>query len=158
MNMIQMMQQAQKMQKRLKEVQDELANSEVTAKSNGGAVEVTMNGQIKFKKIKLTKAAINPENPDSVDDETVEMLEDLITQAMINATSEAAALMENKMKSVTGGISIPGLFRSEEHTSELQSRFDLVCRLLLEKKKITTSLIVHEHYITNISQIYPSAI
>ena len=110
MNMIQMMQQAQKMQKRLKEVQDELANSEVTAKSNGGAVEVSMNGQIKFKKIKLTKAAINPENPDSVDDETVEMLEDLITQAMINATSEAAALMENKMKSVTGGISIPGLF------------------------------------------------
>lgn len=110
MNMIQMMQQAQKMQKKLKEVQDELTNLEITGRSNGGAVEVVMSGQSKFKKIKLTKAAINPENPDSVDDETVEMLEDLITQAMNNATSEAQGVMETKMKSVTGGISIPGLF------------------------------------------------
>ena len=110
MNMIQMMQQAQKMQKKLKEVQDELANSYVTGKANGGVIEVTMNGQNKFKSIKLTKAAINPENPESVDDETLELLEDLITQAMNNATNEAQTLMENKMKSVTGGISIPGLF------------------------------------------------
>jgi len=110
MNMIQMMQQAQKMQKRLKEVQDELSNTEVTGKANGGAVEVKMNGQIKFKSIKLTKAAINPENPEAVDDETIELLEDLITQAVSNATAEAQSLMENKMKSVTGGISIPGLF------------------------------------------------
>ncbi len=110
MNMIQMMQQAQKMQKKLKEVQDELANTSVTGKANGGTVEVSMNGQAKFKSIKISKAAINPENPDSVDDETIELLEDLVTQAIINATSEAQALMENKMKTVTGGISIPGLF------------------------------------------------
>ena len=110
MHMIQMMQQAQKMQKRLKEVQDELANTEVTGKSNGDVVEVVMNGQSKFKRIKLTKAAINSENPDSVDDETLEMLEDLITQAMNNAQSLAQSKMEEKMKAVTGGISIPGLF------------------------------------------------
>lgn len=110
MNMIQIMQQAQKMQKKLKEVQDELANTEIKGTSNGNTVEVTLNGQSKFVKIKLTKAAINPENPDSVDDETVEMLEDLITQAMNNATSAAMATMENKMKSATGGINIPGLF------------------------------------------------
>lgn len=108
--MIQMMQQAQKMQKRLKEVQDELSNLEVSGSSNGGAVEVIMNGQGKFKKIKLTKAAINPENPDSVDNETLEMLEDLITQAVTKATEEAQTTMETKMKAVTGGISIPGLF------------------------------------------------
>ena len=110
MNMIQMMQQAQKMQKRLKEAQDELSNLEVKGVSNGNTVEVTMNGQGKFKKIKLTKAAINSENPDSVDDETLEMLEDLITQAMNKAADEAQNTMEAKMKSVTGGISIPGLF------------------------------------------------
>lgn len=110
MNMIQMMQQAQKMQKKLKEVQDELANTEITGKSAGDAVEVVLNGQSKFKKIKLSKKAINSENPDSVDDETLEMLEDLITQAMNNAAKEAQSVMETKMKSVTGGINIPGLF------------------------------------------------
>ena len=110
MNMIQMMQQAQKMQKKLKEVQDELTNTEVTGKSNGDVVEVIMNGQSKFKRIKSTKAAIHPDTPDSVDDDTVEMLEDLITQAMNNAQTLAQSQMETKMKAVTGGISIPGLF------------------------------------------------
>ena len=110
MNMIQMMQQAQKMQKKLKEVQDELANTEISGKSAGGAVEVILNGQSKFKAIKLSKAAINSENPDSVDDETLEMLEDLITQAMNNASDAAQSTMETKMKAVTGGINIPGLF------------------------------------------------
>lgn len=110
MNMIHMMQQAQKMQKKLKEVQEELNNLEIKGNSNGDVVEVTVNGQGKFKKIKLTKAAINSENPDSVDDETLEMLEDLITQAMNKAADEAQSTMEAKMKAVTGGISIPGLF------------------------------------------------
>ncbi|MCD8024397.1 MAG: YbaB/EbfC family nucleoid-associated protein [Candidatus Gastranaerophilales bacterium] len=109
MNMIQMMQQAQKMQKKLKEVQDELNGITVEGKS-GSAVTVTLTGQSKFKSIKLQKSAINPENPDSVDDETIELLEDLITQAMNNAYSEAQNVMEAKMKAVTGGISIPGLF------------------------------------------------
>ncbi len=110
MNMIQMMQQAQKMQKKLKEVQDELAKTEVTGSSGSGAVTVVLNAQSKFLKIKLTKKAINPENPDAVDDETVEMLEDLITDAINSASGEAQNIMETKMKSVTGGISIPGLF------------------------------------------------
>ncbi len=110
MNMIQMMQQAQKMQKKLKEVQDELNNMDITGSAGSDAVIVTLNGQSKFKSIKLSKAAINPEKPESVDDETVEMLEDLITQAMNNATSASIATMENKMKAVTGGINIPGLF------------------------------------------------
>ncbi len=110
MNMIQMMQQAQKMQKRLKEVQDELSNTEISGKSSGDAVEVVLNGQSKFLKIKLTKKAVNPENPEAVDDETIELLEDLITQAMNNAQDAAQSTMEAKMKSVTGGINIPGLF------------------------------------------------
>ena len=65
----------------------------------------------KFKSIKLTKEALNPENPSSVDDETVEMLEDLITSAMNQATSQATTLMQNKMKGIVpAGINIPGLF------------------------------------------------
>lgn len=110
MNMIQMMQQAQKMQKKFKETQDELANIEVNGQSAAGTVEVTFNGQGKFKSIKLKPEAINPENPDSVDSETLEMLEDLIIEAMTNATEKANSQMEAKMKAITGGISIPGLF------------------------------------------------
>ena len=110
MNMIQMMQQAQKMQKKFKEAQDELANIEVSGQSAGGAVEVTFNGQGKFKSIKLKPEAINPDNPPSVDNDTLEMLEDLIIEAMTNATDKANAQMESKMKAITGGISIPGLF------------------------------------------------
>ena len=61
-------------------------------------------------KLKLTKQAINPENPESVDDDTVEMLEDIISSAIMNASDIAQKQMETKMKAVTGGIKIPGLF------------------------------------------------
>ncbi len=110
MNMIQMMQQAQKMQKKLKDAQDSLKEIEVLGKSAGGAVEVTFDGQSKFKGIKIKPEAINSENPESVDKETVEMLEDLISEAIKDATKKATAEMEKSMKQVTGGISIPGLF------------------------------------------------
>ena len=110
MNIVQMMKQAQQMQKKLQEAQTELANTEFTASAGNNAVTVACDGQSKFKYIKLSKAALNPENPDSVDDDTVEMLEDLITTAMNQATSQATAQMQAKMKALTGGINIPGLF------------------------------------------------
>ncbi len=110
MNMMQVMQQAQKMQKKFKETQNELENAEIISEAGSGAVKVTLNGQGKFKSIKLKKEAINPENPSCVDDDTVEMLEDLLTQALSDATQKANKQMEEKMKSITGGISIPGLF------------------------------------------------
>ena len=69
-----------------------------------------MNGQGKFKSIKLTPEAINPSNPASVDADTIEMLEDLLTEALSDATNKATNQMEAKMKSITGGISSPGLF------------------------------------------------
>lgn len=110
MNIAHMMKQAQQMQKKLQETQSELANTEFTAVAGNGAVTAICDGQGKFKAIKLTKAALNPENPDSVDDDTVEMLEDLIATAMKQATVEATGVMESKMKALTGGINIPGLF------------------------------------------------
>ena len=110
MNIAQMMKQAQQMQKKLQDVQTELANTEYNAQTGNGAVTVTCDGQGKFKSIKLTGAALNPENPDSVDQDTIEMLEDLITTSMNQATTQATGEMQSKMKALTGGINIPGLF------------------------------------------------
>ena len=53
MNMIQMMQQAQKMQKKLKDAQEALKENEVTGQSAGGAIEINFDGQSKFKSIKI---------------------------------------------------------------------------------------------------------
>lgn len=110
MNIAAMMKQAQQMQKRLQETQESLNNQEITAVTGNGAVTAIVSGQGHFKNIKLSKAALNPDNPDSVDDETVEMLEDLITSAFNQATESAKRETEAKMKAITGGINIPGLF------------------------------------------------
>ncbi len=108
MNMMQMMQKAQSIQKKLQETQAQLAETEFSGEAGG--VVVTCDGQGKFKSIKISKEAINPENPESVDDDTIEMLEDVITTAVKQATETASKEMETKMKAITGGISIPGLF------------------------------------------------
>ena len=110
MNIMQMMKQAQNLQKKLKDTQDELAKIDVVGEAGSGAVKVTCDGQGKFKSIKLTAEALNPENPESVDPEVVEMVEDLVTTAILKASMDATKLMEDKMKAVTGGINIPGLF------------------------------------------------
>ena len=111
MNLANMMKQAQQVQKRLQDAQKDLASTEVTATAGNGSVTVVCDGHGKFKSIKLTKEAVNSENPGSVDDETLEMLEDLITSAMNQATNQANTLMQNKIKGIVpAGINIPGLF------------------------------------------------
>jgi DNA-binding protein, YbaB/EbfC family len=109
MNMMNMMKQAQNMQKRLVEAQEELTNTSIEGTAGNGSVSVTCDGKGTFKSIKLTAEAINPENPSSVSQDDIEMLEDLITTAMNTATEKAKTVMEEKMKSITGGVSIPGL-------------------------------------------------
>ena len=109
MNVMQMMQQAQNIQKRLKDVQNELSNTEVSGEALNGAVKVICDGQGKFKSIKLSAELINPENPESVDEDTIETLEDAIITAITQTSKKASDEMESKIKSVTGGISIPGL-------------------------------------------------
>ena len=109
MNIMQMMKQAQGLQKRLKDTQEELANLEITGEAANGAVKVICDGQGKFKSINLTAEAVNPQNPSSVDSDTVEMLEDIISSAIKQASDKASKTMEEKMKAVTGGINIPGL-------------------------------------------------
>ena len=110
MNIMQIMKQAQNIQAKLKSTQEELANMVLMGEAASGAVVVSCDGQGKFKSIKLKAEAINPENPSSVDSDTIEMLEDLITTAINQAEEKAANEMNSKMKSATGGLNIPGLF------------------------------------------------
>ena len=105
---MQMMQKAQTIQKKLQQTQEELAQTEYTAET--GHVIATCDGQGKFKAIKLAKEAINPENPESVDDDTVETLEDVISSVINNAVDKALKQREEKTVKITNGIRIPGLF------------------------------------------------
>ena len=109
MNMMNMMKQAQNIQKKLVEAQNELSNTDVTAEAGNGSVKVICDGKGIFKSIKLSAEAINSENPASVSQDDIEMLEDLITSAMNSATEKSKTILETKMKSVTGGVNIPGL-------------------------------------------------
>lgn len=112
-NIQQMMKQAQQMQKKLESTQEELRGIEVTGESGGGVITVQLNGKYEFKSIKIKPEAINPDNPESVDEETIEMLEDLITSAMQEANKQVAQVIEAKMGSVTGGMGFnlpPGMF------------------------------------------------
>ena len=110
MNTMNMMKQAQNIQKKLKETQEELNKMDITGEAGNGTVKIICDGKGLFKSIKLTPEAINPENPSSISQDSVEMLEDLITAAIHQTSDKALKVMEEKMKAVTGGISIPGLF------------------------------------------------
>ncbi len=111
-NIQQMMKQAQQMQKKMADAQEELENTEITGEAGSGVISVTSNAKNEIRSIKIKPEAINPEDPSSVDEETVEMLEDLILNALQNANKKAAEAVERKMGSMTGGlpINIPGLF------------------------------------------------
>ena len=101
-NMQQLMKQAQKMQADMLAAQEELADTEVTGTSGGGMVEVTMTCEKKLIGIKI--------NPEAVDPEDVEMLEDLVLSAVNEALRKADEETSNKMGKLTGGLKMPGLF------------------------------------------------
>ena len=109
MNMMNMMKQAQNIQKKLVDAQNELTNMSIEGTAGNGSVSVICDGKGQFKSIKLTAEAINPENPASISSDDIEMLEDLISSAMKTAIEKSKSEMEAKMKSVTGGVNIPGL-------------------------------------------------
>ncbi|MDI9502506.1 MAG: YbaB/EbfC family nucleoid-associated protein [Tissierellia bacterium] len=100
-NMNQMMKQMQKMQKQMEETQAKLEAEEITAQAGGGVVEATVNG-----KRELVHLVIDP---DAVDPDDVDMLQDLIIAAVNEAMREAEQKAEREMKKVTGGLNIPGL-------------------------------------------------
>lgn len=95
MNMQAMMKQAQKLQEQVKKAQDELENTEVTGTAGGGMVTVTLTGKKKMTSVKI--------NPEAVDPDDIEMLEDLITAAYGDALTKAEQLEGNLMPGM-GGI------------------------------------------------------
>lgn len=101
-NMNQMLKQAQKMQADMAALQEDLEQREFTATSGGGMVEATVDGKHLVKSIKI--------NPEAIDPEDAEMLEDLITVAINEAISNAIKTSEEEMGAITGGLNMPGLF------------------------------------------------
>ena len=93
-NMQQLMKQAQKMQADMLAAQEELKETEVTGTSGGGMVEITMTCEKNVTNVKI--------NPEAVDPEDVEMLEDLIVAAFNEASSEADKIKEDKMGAFAG--------------------------------------------------------
>lgn len=91
----------QQMQNRMAKIQQELEEAEVEGTAGGGVVKATANGQRALLSIKIDPSAVDPED--------VEMLEDLVLTAVQDALDKSAALAEEKMGALTGGLKIPGL-------------------------------------------------
>jgi DNA-binding YbaB/EbfC family protein len=101
MDFMKMMQQAQQMQGKLAELQEELGKRTVTGMSGGGMVSVDADGKGTVKRIKI--------DPSLVAGGDVELLEDLVTVAVGDAQQRAAALGQEEMGRLAGGLGIPGL-------------------------------------------------
>ncbi len=101
-NMKDLMKQAQRMQQEMMKSQEELENKVFEASSGGGMVKVEMNGKYELLSIKL--------DPEAVDPNDVEMLEDLIVAAMQDVQSKVSEASSETMGKLTGGMKIPGLF------------------------------------------------
>ena len=102
MNQASMMKQAQKMQQELLRMQQEQETKTFTAKAGGGMVSATVNG-----KHEITGLEINPE---AVDPDDVEMLQDMIMAAINEAMRIADNEAANNMSRLTGGMNLGGLF------------------------------------------------
>jgi len=96
-----MLKQAQQMQARLAAVQEEIAVARTEATVGGGMVKVLVIGGSKIESIEI--------DPEVVDPEDVEMLQDLILAAINEAMDTAQKLASDKMSAITGGMNIPGL-------------------------------------------------
>ena len=95
-NMSNLMKQAQRIQRQMEEGSKELESAEFTAAAGGGAVEVTVTGKKEVTKVKL--------DPEAVDPDDVEMLEDLIMAATNEALRKAEEASAANMAKLTGGL------------------------------------------------------
>jgi len=102
-NMGNLLKQAQKMQKDMAKLQEELEQKTVEATVGGGAVTVVVSGKKELKEISI--------KPEVVDPDDVEMLQDLILAAVNEAMRKADDMVSSEMSKITGGLgSLPGLF------------------------------------------------
>jgi len=93
--------QAQAMQKKMAEVQEGLKNRVVEGSSGGGMITAMVNGHQELLKVKI--------DPQVVDPDDVEMLEDLVVAAVSQAVKKSKELAKEEMAKVTGGLSLPGM-------------------------------------------------
>jgi len=101
-NMQDLLRQAQKMQQKLSEAQENLKKLVAEGSAGGGMVVATVNGEQELLKLKI--------NPEVVDPEDVEMLEDLVVAAVNDARRKIQEKSQEELNKITGGINIPGLF------------------------------------------------
>jgi DNA-binding YbaB/EbfC family protein len=104
MDMNKMLQQVQQMQAQMEQAQEELKNEIVEATAGGGMVTVTATGGGEIKQIKIDPKAIDPDDP--------EMLEDMVVAAVNEALRSAQSLMQSKLGPALGGLEglgLPGL-------------------------------------------------
>ena len=103
-NLNQLMKQAQKMQAEMAKAQEQLKEEIVEASAGGGTVKVTMTGDLQLREIKIAPEAIDPEEP--------ELLEDMVTAAVNEALRSAQELAASRMGGIAGlggGGGLPGL-------------------------------------------------
>jgi len=102
MNQASMLKQAQKMQQEMLRMQAEQEAKTFTAKAGGGMVSATVNGKHELVSIEI--------NPEAVDPEDVEMLQDMVIAAVNEAMRSADNEAANNMSRLTGGLNLGGLF------------------------------------------------
>jgi len=96
------MKMAQQAQKKMMEIQQDLATKQVEATAGGGMVTAVVNGQQELVALRIEQAVVDPQD--------VEMLQDLVVAAVNEAMRKAKEMMTAEMSKITGGINIPGLF------------------------------------------------
>ncbi len=96
-----MLSQLQKVQEEMERVQEALGQEMVEAAAGGGAVKVVVNGRQEIQSVAI--------DPEVVDPEDVEILEDMIVAAVREAMGKAGKLAAERMGMITGGLGIPGL-------------------------------------------------
>jgi len=100
-NMNQMMKQVQKMQADMMKAQEALANETIEASAGGGMVTVTITGDLQVKNIVIAAEAIDPEDP--------ELLQDMVLAAVNEAIRQAQELAATRMGGLTGGMDLGAL-------------------------------------------------
>jgi hypothetical protein len=101
-NMNQMMKQVKKMQEQMLKAQEELGNKTVEGTAGGGVVTVTVNGHKKVLSVTI--------QPEAVDPDDVEMLQDLVLTAVNDAMAKADELANEELGRFGAGLKLPGLF------------------------------------------------
>ena len=96
-----MIKQAQQLQRRMTDLQEELESATVEATSGGGVVAVVVTGKMTVESIRIDQEVVSPEE--------VEMLQDLVLAAVNEGLSKAQEMASSRIGALTGGLNIPGL-------------------------------------------------